>query len=160
MKKLNDLEYLKLGKAAAFGYNLKLFFLSTFPRWLWYTMILGFVGFIVKCARGVANTFKDIGTTFIKGNWAVKLSFFLFGFGNIYYGQVMRGLLFMLFELVFIVYMVIPSGGLHWISKCQFFQIDNTVGTVQGGMQEVTQYGETMKIWVAGDDSVIINMYL
>ena len=159
MKKLNDLEYLKLGKAAAFGYNTKLFFLDTFPKWLWYTMILGFWGFIVKCVRGIANTFKDIGTTFAQGNWAVKLSFFIFGVGNIYYGQVMRGLFFLLFEVIFIAYMLLPSGGIHWISKTQFFQTGNTVGTVQGGMQEVTQYGETMKIWVNGDDSVKVLLY-
>ena len=159
MKKLNDLQYLKLSKSAAFGYNLKLFFLSTFPHWIWNKMILGFWGLVVNFFRGIADGCKDIATTFMKGNWAVKLSFFLFGVGNIYYGQVMRGLLFLLFELVFIAYMVLPSGGIHWISKCNFFQTGMTVGTEQGGFKEVTQYGETMKVWVAGDDSVKVLLY-
>ena len=91
MKKLNDLEYLKLGKMGAFWYNLKLFILSTFPLWLWNSLCLGTWNFIKKSGRGIKNEFVDIGSTFTKGNWAVKLSFFLFGFGNIFYGQVMRG---------------------------------------------------------------------
>ena len=159
MRKLNDLQYLRLSKGAAFWYNFKLFFLSTFPHWIWYKMILGFFHLVVKFFRNIGNGFKDIGTTFAKGNWAVKLSFFIFGFGNIYYGQVMRGLLFLLFELVFIAYMVIPSGGIHWLGKCNFFQTGNTIGTEQGAFKEVTQYGETMKVWVAGDDSVKVLLY-
>ena len=41
MKRLSDLEYLKLSKTAAFWYNVALFFFSTFPMWLWTTFILG-----------------------------------------------------------------------------------------------------------------------
>ena len=159
MKKLNDLQYLKLGKMAAFWYNLKLFFLCTFPNWLWERFILGAYNGIKKIFLGIKNGFVDIGTTFAKGNWAVKLSFFIFGAGNLYYGQIMRGLLFLFFELVFIAYMIIPSGGIYWLSKCNFFQVGNTIGTQQGAFQEVTQYGETMKVWVAGDDSVKVLLY-
>ena len=159
MKKLNDLEYLKLGKMAAFWYSVKLFILSTFPRWLWYSVILGAWDFLKKTGRGIKNEFVDIGTTFTKGNWAVKLSFFLFGFGNLFYGQVMRGILFLLFEIIFIAYMVIPSGGIHWLSKCNFFQTGMTVGTEQGGMKEVEMYGDKFTIWVAGDDSVKVLLY-
>lgn len=158
MKRLNDLEYLKLGKMAAFWYNLKLFFLVAFPQWV-VGAVKGLGAFFVKFGKGFKNECVDIGTTFSKGNWAVKLSFFLFGFGNIFYGQVMRGVLFMLFELIFIVYMVLPSGGLHWLGKCNFFQIDQTIGTEQGGMKEVEMYGDKFKVWVAGDDSVKVLLY-
>lgn len=156
MKKLNDLQYLKLGKMAAFWYNLKLFFLCTFPHWV-VGLVLGLGNFFKKCGLGIKNQFVDIGTTFTKGNWAVKLSFFLFGFGNLYYGQIMRGLLFLFFELVFITYMVLPSGGIHWLSKCNFFQTGNTVGTVQGGFQYDPVFDTD--VWMAGDDSVKVLLY-
>ena len=159
MKRLNDLEYLKLGKMAAFWYKVELFFLATFPHWLWHSVILGAWNFVKKCGRGINKEFTDIVSTFAKGNWAVKLSFLLFGFGNLYYGQIARGILFLVFEIIFIAYMVIPSGGAYWLGKCNWFQTGETIGTVQGGFQEVTQYGETMKVWVAGDDSVKVLLY-
>ena len=156
MKRLNDLEYLKLGKMAAFWYNLKLFFLCTFPHWV-AGLFLGLGGFFKKCGLGIKNTFVDIITTFTKGNWAVKLSFLIFGFGNIFYGQIMRGLFFLLFELVFITYMVLPSGGIYWLSKCNFFKTGSTVGTVQGGFQYDPIFDTD--VWMAGDDSVKVLLY-
>ena len=157
MKKLTDLEYLKLNKWQVFWYNLGMFFCAI-PKWLW-GLCLAFFGLVKKCGLAVKNEFVDIGTTFIKGNWAVKLSFFLFGFGNIFYGQVMRGILFLVFEIVFIAYMFIPSGGFYWLGKGNWFQIGQTIGTVQGGFKEVEKFGEIMKIWVAGDDSVKVLLY-
>ena len=155
MKKLSDLEYLKLNKFQAFLYNLKLFFCAI-PGW--------FVGVGVSIWNSLKNLvisikdeFVDIGSTFIQGNWAVKLSFLLFGFGNLYYGQILRGILFLLFELIFVAYMVVPSGGLHWLSKCNFFQTGSTIGTVQGGFQYNEIYDT--ETWVPGDDSVKVLLY-
>ena len=158
MKRLSDLEYLKLSKIQAFGYNFKLFFLSTFPKWLW-GLCLSFFSIIKNCGLGIKNLFVDIFATFRDGNWAVKLSFLLFGFGNLYYGQIGRGILFLVFEIVFIAYMLVPSGGIYWLSKGNWFQTGETVGTVQGGFQEVEMYGDKFKVWVAGDDSVKVMLY-
>ena len=93
MKRLNDLEYLKLNKLQAFWYKLQLFFFAI-PGWF------------VKAGKAIWKLIKNIGigikdeavdivTTFTKGNWAVKTSFLIFGFGNLFYGQIMRGLLFL-----------------------------------------------------------------
>ena len=155
MTKLNDLQYLKLTTMQRFWYNLTLFFVGI-PGWfvnLW----RGILGFFKKVGLAIKDFFVDIGTTFIKGNWAVKLSFFIFGFGNLYYGQIMRGLFFLLFEVVFIAYMLVPSGGIHWLQKGQWFQKDATIGTVQGG----TTYDPIFDtdVWHAGDDSVKVLLY-
>ena len=162
MNRLNDLEYLKLGKFAAFWYNLKLFFLVMIPTWfknlgkkIW--------GGIKGCGSAVKNEFVDIFRTFTKGNWAVKISFLIFGFGNFYYGQILRGILFLLFEAVFIAYMVLPSGGAFWLSKCNWFQTGATVGTEQGHyVTNIIDYNgikiETQD-WVEGDDSVKVLFY-
>lgn len=155
MKKLTNLEYLKLNKFQAFFYNLKLFFCSI-PMWL-KKAGLKILGFFKDCGLAVKNEFVDVFTTFTKGNWAVKLSFFIFGFGNLYFGQILRGLLFLLFEVVFFAYMFVPSGGIHWLSKANFFQIGNTVGTVQGGEVYNEIYDTT--VWVDGDDSVKVLLY-
>ena len=168
MKRLNDLEYLKLGKWSAFWYNFGLFFLSTLPNW--------FKGIGLKIWNGIKNIAEsikdgcvDIVTTFIKGNWAVKLSFLIFGFGNLYYGQILRGVLFLLFEVIFLVYMFVPFGanqlgtGCHWLSKVNWFQTGNFVGTEQSYFKEsVVEYNGikiVTKDWIIGDDSRTVLLY-
>lgn len=161
MKRLNDLDYLKLNKFQAFLYKLKLFFCSI-PGWF-AKIGRSIANFFRNCVSGVRNEFVEIFTTFTKGNWAVKLSFLIFGFGNFYYGQILRGILFLLFELIFIVYMFVPFGagqlgtGLHWLSKGNWFRIGSTVGTEQGGKV----YDEIFdtEVWVNGDDSVKVMLY-
>ncbi len=158
MKRLNDLEYLKLSKPQALVYNLKMFFCAI-PGWF-KSLFLTFLAFLKNCLLAVRDEFLDIGRTFAKGNWAVKLSFFIFGFGNLYYGQIMRGILFLLFEIVFFVYMFVPFGagqlgtGLHWLAKVNWFQTGSTVGNVQGDY-----HPEYPGVWIPGDDSVRVLLY-
>ena len=155
MRKLSDLEYLKLNKLERLWYNF-LMFLVAIPRFF---VNLGkiIVRFFVKFGLGIKDGVLDICRTFTQGNWAVKLSFLIFGVGNLYYGQIMRGLFFLLFEIIFIVYMILPSGGIHWLSKVNWFQTGKTVGTVQGGFV----YDEVFDTdrWIAGDDSVKVLLY-
>ena len=156
MKRLNSLEYLKLNKAQAFWYDFRLFFCQI-PGWIksfFLKLWLAIKSFFVGIKDGVL----DIINTFIKGNWAVKLSFISFGAGNIYYGQVMRGILFLLFEVIFIIYtFVLPTGGLYWIKKVNWFIKGSTVGTIQGGYVYNPVYDITT--WQSGDDSVRVLLY-
>ena len=162
MKRLNDLEYLKLNKFQAFLYKLKLFFASI-PVWFKklgkkiLAIILSFGGFLT-------GQIKDIGYTFSKGHIGVKLSFLIFGLGNICYGQILRGILFLVFEVVFLVYMFLPEGGgIYWLSKCHFLQKGATVGTVaqQKGFQTIMYNGKTYEVeyTIPGDDSVRVLFY-
>lgn len=155
MKRLNDLDYLKLNKFQAFLYKLALFFCAI-PSWFG-NLAIAIGKFFKNCGIAVKNQVVDIVTTFTKGNWAVKLSYLIFGFGNFYYGQILRGILFLLFEIVFIGYMVVPSGGAYWLSKCNWFQTGSTVGTVQG--QQVYNEVLDVNIWQSGDDSVKVLLY-
>ena len=155
MTKLSDLQYLKLTKLQRIWYSLTLFFFSI-PGFF-VKLGRGILGFFKNVALSVKDFFVDIATTFAKGNWAVKLSFFIFGFGNLYYGQIMRGLFFLLFEVIFIAYMLIPSGGIYWLQKGQWFQKDATVGTVQGGNNYDPIFDTD--VWQAGDDSVKVLLY-
>lgn len=155
MKILTDLEYLKLNKFQAFGYKLKLSFFAI-PGLLIET-VFSILNTLKTIALKIKGSFTDIATTFTGGNWAVKLSFFIFGFGNLYYGQIMRGIFFLLFEVVFIGYMFLPSGGLYWLSKCNWFQTGTTVGTAQGSFQYDPVYD--VDIWIPGDDSVKVLLY-
>ena len=157
MNRLNDLDYLKLNKFQAFFYNLKLFFCAI-PSWL-LDVLLSILGFFKNCWLWLRDEVLDIGRTFKRGNWAVRLSFVIFGVGNLFYGQILRGIFFLLFEVIFFAYMFVPSGGLYWLGKANLFQKGATIGDVQGGLVEVEKYGEVFKIWQAGDDSVKVLLY-
>ena len=70
MKKLNDLEYLKLGKFDAFVYKFKLF-LCMIPLWF-KNLGIGILNFFKNCFCGVKDEFLDITHTFTKGNASAK----------------------------------------------------------------------------------------
>ena len=112
MRKLNDLEYLKMPKWKRILYRIASFF-TGIPGAIW--------GFIKKIGLGIKNAacavgreIKDIWDTFVQGDWKTKISYLVMGFGCIARGQILRGLLFLLFEIVFIGYMVVAGG--YWLS--------------------------------------------
>ena len=71
MKRLSDLEYLKLNKFQAFLYNFKLF-LCAIP--IFFKNIgLAIVRFFKNAFLGIAGEFAEIGRTFKNGNWAFNV---------------------------------------------------------------------------------------
>ena len=113
MKRYSDLEFLRLSKGQRFLYKLASFFLG----------IPGAIGrFFLRIGRAiksavfaVGHEFADIGSTFVKGNIHTKLSYIIMGWGSISKGQILRGILFFLFEAVFIFYMIFT--GSYWLGK-------------------------------------------
>ena len=112
MKRYSDMEYLRLSKWQKFVYKL-VSFLVGIP--------LGIGRFFKKIGIAIKDgvlkfiaELKDIGVTFVHGDWKTKVSYVVMGFGNIARGQVLRGLLFLLFEVVFIFYMITTGG--YWLS--------------------------------------------
>jgi arabinogalactan oligomer/maltooligosaccharide transport system permease protein len=55
--------------------------------------------------------------------------------------------------------MLVPSGGIYWLSKGNWFQKGATVGTVQGGNVTVEGLLGDTTVWVDGDDSVKVMLY-
>ena len=154
-EKLSDLDYLKLRKHKAFAYNFEIFAgkVADVPEKIFIKIFQLFNKIFVSIKENVL----DILSTFKKGNWAVKLSFVVFGFGNFYYGQIMRGILFLLFEIVFLGYTFFPTGGLYWIKKVQWFMTGSTIGTEQGALKYDSFYDQY--VWEKGDDSVRVLLY-
>lgn len=108
MEKLDSISYLQLNAWQKFVYKLKCFFASipTFFKNLgikiWKGMKVFGIGFV--------NIFKNIGTIFTVGSIWTKLSYFIMGFGSFARGQILRGILFLLMEIVFIFYMIFCGG--------------------------------------------------
>ena len=112
MKKYSDLEYLRLPKMKRFLYTL-MCVICGIPSGIW-NGIKAIGKFFANFGKSVVNEFKDISLTWKNGDWKTRLSFFVMGFGSIARGQVLRGILFLLMELVFIGYMILAGG--HWLS--------------------------------------------
>ncbi len=147
MKKYNDLEYLRLSKWQKFLYKIIAFFTSI-PTGIANT-VRNIGGFFKKVAFAIGGFFKDLADTFVHGGWQTKVSYVIMGFGNISRGQILRGLLFFAFEVVFVIYMI--TAGSYWLGKLP------TLGTV--GPMEV--YDPIMDTYTTkyGDNSFKILLY-
>ncbi len=149
VKKLSSSEYMTLNIVQKLLYKIWCFFCAI-PR------VLGSIGVTIwngtkSFCKGFKNEIIDIVTTFIKGNWKTKISYLIMGFGNLFNGQIVRGLMFFIFEAVFIVYMAMPMGGVYWLGKFR------TLGDVAPGKV----YDPILDVYtrVDGDNSFDILLY-
>ena len=103
-----------------------------------------------------ATTKRNILTTFTKGDIFSKLSYILFGLSNIRNGQVLKGLIFMALEALYLVFMILTGG--HNLAMMR------TLGTsTQGmtfneslGIYEVSQGDNSMLILLSGVVTLVI----
>ena len=152
MNKLSDLEYLKLSKFKKLLYKLKCFFVAI-PRWF-LNLFIKIGRFFKKVGIKIKDEAVDIVTTFIHGDWKTKLSYLIMGFGNIARGQILRGILFLLFEGAFIFYMIFA--GIHWMALLP------SLGAVEGNYPQVNVYDADLDTYInipAGDPSFKILLY-
>ena len=147
MRKYSDLEFLMLPKWRQWLYAF-VCFLVDIPSGIW-NGIKKIGSFIVKACLAVKNEAVDIVTTFTRGDWKTKVSYLVMGFGNLARGQILRGLLFLAFEGVFIFYMIFA--GVHWLSQL------GSLGTV--GPYEVYDEIYDSYTTVYGDNSFKILLY-
>ena len=142
-----DLEYLKQNKfQRALGKIVDFF--CGIPAWF-IGLCKAFWNVLVRFGLAVKNEVLDIIHTFTRGTWATKVSYLIFGFRNLSCGQILKGILFLLFEGVFIAYMVLAGG--YWLSKFE------TLGTVY----PYRDYDASVDAYVTfpGDDSFKILLY-
>lgn len=107
----------------------------------------GIVGFLSR----LGNDIKDIGVTFVKGNWMTKISYLIMGFGQICRKQIARGLAFLAAEVAFIIYMM--NVGVKYLKDF------GTLGTVETHDEIVNVMGMEMAQRVYGDNSFFILLY-
>ena len=90
---------------------------------------------IGKFFKALGADIREIWTTFAEGDAGTRVSYLVFGFGQLKRGQIVKGLAFLLCEAAFILYMVFFGG--KYLSKF------GTLGTVETTKQgRVTTYGD------------------
>ena len=71
---------------------------------------------IVNFFVGIGKGFKFYGTTFVKGDWATKLSYVIFGFGSFHKGKYYKGILYFLVECLYVLFLIFfGAEQLYWL---------------------------------------------
>ncbi|MBO2517079.1 MAG: sugar ABC transporter permease [Clostridiales bacterium] len=139
MTKYSDLEYLRLSKGDKFLYRLKCFF-SGIPLFF-KNLILAIASAFKKLGLAVAHEAADLVNTFKNGSVPTRVSYAVMGFGSFCRGQWLRGLLFLLMEIIFIGYMILAGG--YWLGMLPSLglqgpeQVATTVTSLRGGTNTV-----------------------
>ena len=150
MKKTDELEYLKLSKWNKFVYRFLSFFAAIPGKLL--GLLKGIGNFFKNIGLGIANECKDIVTTFVQGDWKTKVSYLVVGFGCLARGQILRGILFLLFEVVFIFYMITTGG--YWLGMLP------SLGKLGATVEETkSRFGTVTQRTVYHDNSFKIMLY-
>ena len=112
MKRYNGLEYLKLTKIQRFFYKVACFFVGI-PLWF-KNLGLKIWAQMKRFGNFVKNDVLDLWYTFKNGDYKTRTSYLIMGFGSLARGQILRGIMFLLFEIIFVVYMIFWGG--YWLS--------------------------------------------
>ena len=90
---------------------------------------------ILRFLKILGNDIKDIGSTFVKGDWKTKCSYFIMGSGQIFRGQILKGLMYLAVQAGIICFIVFF--GWDYLSKF------GTLGTVEtSNTGRITQWGD------------------
>ena len=139
------IDYVQLNPFQKFAYNAKNFFKALPGKVAGFFKALG--NAIVKFFVGIGKGFVNYGKTFVNGDIMTKLSYLIFGLGDISKGKYYKGILFFLSEVLYILYMVFFGWG--YISKF------GSLGTVETH----TEMDGIFPVTVYGDNSMIILLY-
>ena len=86
-----------------FGRGFVNFFTKGIPHFFTKTL----PGFFVKLGRGTKNFFVNFGKRFKDGSIGTKLSHFILGSGNLYHGQIIKGIIYLALQVLFVLFMVL-----------------------------------------------------
>lgn len=138
-------EYKQLNPFQRFAYNFKKGLINAPKAVGRFFKAIGMA--IVKFFVGIGKGIKNYGVTFVKGDWATKLSYILMGVGDLSKGKYYKGILYFLTEVLYILFMMFF--GWTYISKF------GTLGTVKSHIEYVGRAPKT----VLGDNSMLILLY-
>lgn len=110
---MDYLDYVQMTKGQRAAYRIKSFFTGIPGALMHFFAVIG--DFLKKIVFGIGNGFKNFGTRFAKGDIGTKLSYIIMGAGNMLHGQIGKGIVFLLVEIGYFVYLF--GFGMQWLSK-------------------------------------------
>ena len=112
--------------------------------------VIGAPGAVWRFIKMIGRGLAWLGSTFVHGDALTKLSYIIMGAGNLFRGQIIKGLIFLSAEVAYIGFMI--DSGFSFIAGLR------NLGTVQRGWY----FDETLGIDVMrenGDNSMLILLY-
>ncbi|MDE7082910.1 MAG: sugar ABC transporter permease [Clostridia bacterium] len=103
-----DLEYLKMSPLQKFWFNFKAFFKGLPSKFS--AFFKAIPKKLYKLWLAFAGIFLNIGRAARDGDWKTRTSFAVMGFGLVARKRYLRGILYFLFEVLFVLYMVFFGG--------------------------------------------------
>ena len=92
-------------------------------------------GKLARFFQWLGSDLKDIGATFVQGDWKTRMSYLIMGFGQIARGQFVRGISMLVLQVLLLAFIVFF--GWDYLSKI------TTLGTVESSMRgRVITYGD------------------
>ena len=137
---MTTIQYLSLTKSQRFVVNVGNFF-KNFGK--------GFVNFFrslplkfMRFRYKIAVPFKTLIDAWKKGSWMVRMNFGIFGFYQITHKEIARGVLYLLYEIVFIWFLATTGapylgklGTLGTFSTTSMYLVDPTYGVADGAFR-------------------------
>ncbi|MDD2398542.1 MAG: sugar ABC transporter permease [Bacilli bacterium] len=150
-----------------------------FGKWLFNFLMLFVKAFInifiyaykgiIYIAKAIGKLFKNYVTRFIQGDYKTRLSYLFMGSGHIFNGQVVKGIAYFVIQVLFIVFMILPKGGIYWLDEMNIFGSGSPDGIAWIGdtpyrylYTTIYQFGIPFSTRVTGgnaSNSVIVMLY-
>lgn len=73
--------------------------------------------FFTKVGKGIARFFVNVYNTFVHGGWRTKVSHAIMGSGHMLLGRPIKGLIYLVSQIGYFIYMFLPNGGFYWLGK-------------------------------------------
>src|SRR5574344_1434521 len=143
---MNYVDYIQLNSFQKMAYQLKRFFIAIPKSVAHFFVFLGQK--IASLVMGIGKGFKNYVLNFIHGDWSTKTSYLVMGSGCIAKGQIIKGILFFILEVLYILFMTCFAW--QYISK---FGTLGTVATTHG----MDAMGMPKDVY--GDNSMFILLY-
>lgn len=148
-KAVTELEYLGMSGWQKFCYRFVTFF-QRLPAVILNFFRVTIPGLGRRIWNAIKSVFRTIWNAAAHGDWKTRFSFVIFGFSQFANKQIMRGLLFFVFEFLFIIYMSLFGAG-----QLRYF---STLGEVERTKPGWGPNGEMIE-GAVGDHSLLILLY-
>jgi len=150
---MKKIEYVSMNLFQKLIYKFKAFFIGLFS---------GFVAFFISLPRKIVNfiraiwrTLKGAFLTFKEGDFRTRLSFIIMGFSNFTRGQIIKGMLYLISEIIFVFYMV-SSGCLKLVGLISLGTVTQHIEAKEGQIPQLVPGDNSMLILLFGVLSAVV----
>ena len=105
---MSSIEYLSLSKPQRWAYNFVQFFVGIGK---WFARFFTNLPYhLLKLGNKFLNPLRVLWDAMLRGDWKTRVNFGVLGFAQFFHHQIARGVLYLFYELAFIIFMILIGG--------------------------------------------------